>query len=34
MKLDRDLLLDAIILFAIWMAFMVYQEKFRRRLRV
>jgi len=34
MKLDRDLLIDAIILFVIWMAFMIYQEKFRRRLRV
>jgi len=34
MKLDRDMLIDAFILFILWMAFMIYQEKFRRRLRV
>ncbi len=34
MRLDKDLIIDAVILFGIWMAFMIYQEKFRRRLRV
>jgi len=34
MKLDKDLLIDAAILFIIYIAFMIYQERVRRRLRV
>jgi len=34
MRLDKDLIIDAVILFILWMAFTIYQEKFRRRLRV
>ncbi len=34
MKLDTEAIIDAFILFILWIAFMIYQEKFRRRLRV